>query len=442
VNIKHLAILAFFLVGLPLSDVRAAQILFTPELIVSEEYTDNIFLASKNAEDDYITTTGVNLTGQILSRTAGLELIYNPSYNMFANHTELNYWRHAGTARIWNDFQRNTRLELTDNYLETEDPRDESRYDRTDTTTAIPDIASDSDRQGRTRYRTNIAEARLSHQFGANETIYGGIQHGLHEEIEPPAGVTREDYEKIQPFVGLGYYFTPQFGVEIDGYFSNRNYADRNDREEYFGVGRLLYNFTRNLASYVEYRHTFLDYRENTDNDYHIYAPSIGGRYRFERNAQIRVSVGYYVQDFDNTDVDEEGWTVFSELNKRWDFQSTYIDLTGGSGYEIDDTGMVDHGLNIYYMGRLEVGYNFTARLLGAVFGGYRYDDFPDERPQRTDHAYNIGARIQYQILQWMRLGLTYNHRNVTSDIEAEEYTENSVIFTITVAPSAPFRLN
>jgi hypothetical protein len=41
-----------------------------------------------------------------------------------------------------------------------------------------------------------------------------------------------------------------------------------------------------------------------------------------------------------------------------------------------------------------------------------------------------------------MRLGLTYNHRNVTSDIEAEEYTENSVIFTITVAPSAPFRLN
>ena len=104
--------------------VFAAQFLFVPELTVGVEYTDNIFLTPTNEVDDFITTTGLRLTGQILGRTAGLELTYNPSFSAFADNSDFNFWRHAGRLYTWNDLRRSTRISLSNDYLETENPRD------------------------------------------------------------------------------------------------------------------------------------------------------------------------------------------------------------------------------------------------------------------------------------------------------------------------------
>ena len=423
---------------------HAAQVLFTPVLRVSEEYSDNIYLAPENEEDDYINTVSLDMTLQVLGRTAGMELNLNPALVSFANHSELNYWRYAARAHLWNDLSRNTRVEITDDYLETEDPLDESADFTPDDPTTGPVIGTDESRRDRNRYRTNITEGRLSHQFGARDNVYVSLLYGLLEDIDPQDNEEVDDYTNWQPSLGLAYWFAQRWGVELNGYYSARDYTDENDREEYTGYLRLLHQLGQRFSGFVEYRHTYLNFDEETDYDFNLYAPSAGIIYQFENTANITVGGGYYRQEFEDADdeEDEEGWFVFSQIYKRWAFQSSHIDLTGMSGYRIDDRGAEDLGLNIYYAGRLELGHRFTQHLSASVYGSYRYDEYPNDIPVRIDRTVDSGSEIAYQALRWLNVSLAYNYRDVSSDIETEEYTENSVVLMFTITPTTPYRLN
>ena len=425
--------------------IHAAQLLFLPEIIVSEEYSDNIFLTPSNEEDDFITSTGLSLTGQILGRTAGLELNYNPSYSVFADFSDLNFWRHAGRIRAWNDFRRNTRLSLTNDYLETESPRDAVLIG-TDPL-GQPLVGVDLNRQGRTRYRRNTAEASLTHQFGAKNNIYSTLRYSLLEDIDTFEDVPVDDYTFWEPMLGLEYWFAQRWGFQFDGFYSVRDYDNRNDREEYTGTARILNSISRTLSAFVEYRHTFLDYdNDEQDSDFTVYAPAVGIRYQFQENAHVMISGGYYIQKFDNDELveddTEEGFLLNSEIFKRWNLRRAFIDLTGRSGYGVQDRGVEDLGFNIYYEGRLGFGYNFTPRISSSIFAAYRYDEFPDREPTRTDDSISAGASINYQVLRWMNAGLLYNYRDFRSDIETEEYTENSIMLRVNLVPTRPISFN
>ena len=85
----------------------AARVNFTPELFVSEEYTDNLFLDYDDDAkvDDFITTAGLSLTLEVLGQTDGLEVNYTPSYSTFADNDDLDYWRHSARLRYLARFQ-------------------------------------------------------------------------------------------------------------------------------------------------------------------------------------------------------------------------------------------------------------------------------------------------------------------------------------------------
>ncbi len=425
------------------ASTQAAQFLFTPELNISEEYSDNIFLANENETEDFITTTGLNLTGEVLVRTAGLRLNYLPSYSMFADNEDLDYWRHSASLTVWDDISRRTRIEFNNTYLETEDPRDNSEEIELEDPLIGPVIDVDLNRRGRNRYRRNVAEARLTNQFGANDQVYAAVEYSLLRDLDTFPDEPVDDYDIWKPSFGLDYWFTVRWGLELEGYYSDRDYVDQDDREEYSGTMRLLHNFTRHLSGFVEYRHTMLDFdQEIDDEDYQIYEPSIGVRYQFQETAHIMLSGGYYIQDFDRTDQNEEGFVVNSSIYKRWAFPTGFIDLTGSSGYDIEDTGTQDLGLNIYYSARLDLTKNFTSIFTGNAFGAFRYDDYPNTIPERTDKAVNAGASLGYQALQWMNIGLTYNYVQFISDEETREYTENSILLSVNIASPRPLRLN
>jgi hypothetical protein len=168
----------------------------------------------------------------------------------------------------------------------------------------------------------------------------------------------------------------------------------------------------------------------------------VGFRYQFEQSAHILLGAGYIVQDIDNQDDTEDYWGVNAELYKRWALRSSYIDLTGLGGYDIDDTGSQDLGFTIFYVGRVAAGHHFTPRFSAEANASYRYQDYPNQVPERTDNIIDAGAGLNYQVLPWMHLGLTYRYRDFNSDIPTEEYTENSVFFSISMRPTAPYRWN
>ncbi|MCJ8502120.1 outer membrane beta-barrel protein [Desulfatitalea alkaliphila] len=430
----------FLLMAAP---TNAAQFLFTPELAAGVEYTDNLFLTPTNEVDDFITTVGLTLTGQLLGRTAGLELIYNPSYSFFADNQDLDFLRHVARVYTWKDLRRNTRLSLANDYLETENPRDTSLDFAPDDPTEGPVIGEDLTRRGRTRYRVNTTEGRLDHQYGARNTFYTALSYSFLQDIDTTPGTTVADHRIWEPALGIEHWFTQRWGVTLDGYYSHRDYVDENDRQEYNGALSLMRSFTPTLTGFVGYRHTVLYFDEPTDEDYQIYYPNAGMRYQFQENASISIAGGYLIQEFRDSDTpNEEGFVVEAALFKRWPFRSGHIELTGGSGYRIDDTGAEVRGLNIYYEGGLGLLYNLTRRISATAYGAYRYDDYPNDTPELSEQTIGAGAGIGYQALQWMNIGLTYSYRQRLSDIPTEEYTENSVMLVITMSPTRPYRWN
>ncbi|MCP4748632.1 MAG: outer membrane beta-barrel protein [Desulfobacteraceae bacterium] len=433
-----LVALILTIMGLFSNNLYAAQVLFSPELRLSEEYTDNLFLTYQDTEADFITTAGLGLDLQILGQTSGLELIYNPSYSAFTDNPDMDYWRYYARGRAWKDFKR-TRLELVNDYLETEDPRDPSEDFTPDDLTAAPLIDLDLTSRGRNRYRRNATTLSLTNQFGANDSIYLAMQHGYRENLDIVIGEPVSDYTFWQPSGEAGYWATRRLGVELEGYYSVRDYEYFTDRNELNAAIRFLYAFNSALSSFVEGRYTYLDYAGSRNSDYEIYSPLAGFRYQFEQEANISVAVGYYIQDYKAPyRENEEGLHVDSEIYKRWRFSQNHITLVGGSGYEIEDMGTQDLGLNLYYTMRMEIDHDFSRRVTGSIFGGYLHDDYVNEN--RIDKTITAGAQLSCQAFSWMNIDLRYEYTDLISDAELEQYTENSVILIFTLGPAIPYR--
>lgn len=423
--------------------VHAAQVYFTPEPVFSGSYTDNLFLESENEDWDFITVAGINLTNEILWRRAGIRLNYSPSYNMYTEHESLDYWRHAATLNTWKIIQRSTRLEINDTYLRSNDPLDESVSDAEPGGPQGPDIEVDPNRRGRGEYYTNVAEARLSHQFGAEDDVFIAVQHRVYRDVDPLPNTPVANYDTVAPSLGLVFHFSQEWSTELDADYEDTQYTDRNDRNEYNAEIRFLYGFSRNVSGFCSYRHTILRFdldEAQNDENYDVYSPSVGIRYEISDRVRIEIAAAYYTQKFDHSE-DEEGYFVNSDMDARWQFRTSYVSLSGGSGYDIDDDATADNRLNIYGRLRLGAGYNFSQHVEGSIHGRYRYDEFPNEEPVRLRHTAGAGAALNWQAAQWVDLNLSCDYSNVNSDDASEEYSETRAMLTVRIHPANPYRM-
>jgi hypothetical protein len=436
----------FLLSAILVDAAFSAQFNFTPGVILSEQYTDNLFLDPSNEQEDYIHTAGVSLSGEALWRTAGIQLTYAPSYSWFSEHSDQNNWRHAVDFVSWVDLSRSTRIDLTDSYLRTSIPNDQSAIlQAANNPLAQPLIQVDQNRRGLREYYTNVSDLVLTNNFGVNDSVYLGGRYRILRDVDAPLpGTISNEYDIVEPRAGITYWFTPNWGGQLDLVYSDRNYKERNDRTQSDAKARLNRRFSRNLTGFVAYRHTYLDYSDDTLNsDVTIYEPTLGFTYLLDQNTTVTIGGGYYFQNFDNNAIkDEEGFIVDAEIFKGVLFRRGRIDFIGRSGYTINDQGVEDLGLDLYYQGQINASYSFTQNFSGILGGSYRYDDYPNNVPSRTDKTIQANAGFSYQAYSWMLLALTYRYTDLSSDVAANEYIENSVLLTINMTPSNPIHLN
>jgi opacity protein-like surface antigen len=448
-HINTIAIALIFLASPCLAKIASsAQINFTPSMTASEEYNDNVELDPDNETSDNITTVGIGLEGEILWRTAGIQMTYEPSKVWYQDNDEWDYWRHLASGNVWYNLGRNTRVGVRNTYLRTADPTDDSGLVDPDAPLGGSDVESDLNRQGVEKYYNNVTIATLSHQFGARDTVDLEYSYSVLRNINAPPDSDREEHDISDIGTALSYWFSAQWGTELEGSFSNRNLDPSEDREVYDGSGRVLYSFTRNFDGFIGYRQTFTDYEDEIDNtDYTIYQPEIGIRYQFGPNSYARIGLGYFIQNKDSSDnpeiddSDNQGFILNSEVYREWSFRRGSISLLTLSGYEQDDAGSEDNGLNVYYEGGVDANYALLRRLTANASAGYRWDDYPDQEPSRTDKTFTAGVGIEYQPLTWMTSRLEYEYLDRDSDEEEDEYTQNRVFFSIILTPEQAFRL-
>ncbi len=430
------------------SNAAGFQATFLPRMSVSGEYTDNYFLLEDAEEDEFITVISLGFTTELLWQHSGIEISYDPAYAIYNEFSENDTWRHTALLYGWSDLTRNSRLEIRNAFVRTEDPfgEEDIYYLRSDD----PAIGADPTlRTSREPYIRNIASLRFTNQFGENDSFYLEYAYGILENEDE----TLEDNSRHIPSAGLTYWFTPRWGSEIIVSYIKAEY----DREDGFigipsddfnawdGNIRLIKRFSRQLEGHLAYTHIYVDF-EKTEEDYQIYNPYIGFNYEVAQDKRIDVDVGYFVQDYDEQIEgrdDKSGPTADVVFEKT--FQRGSVSLAGSGGYDGAYFGAESLGLSIFYEAGLEAEYNLTRRVTGDIFGSYRQDKYEDEDPVRRDKTTRGGVGLTYEYERWLSSNINfsirveYSYRNFDST-DPIDYVENRGLLSITLTRSQPYR--
>ncbi len=428
-------IMCFLSISLPISTTNAYQATFHPRLTLSTEYTDNLERENEDEQDDIITVVSPGFTLSIFGQTQGIDLSYDPAYAWYQENSENNTLRHTANLGMWKQATRNTRLYFNDAFLYTEDPGAEDRD------------ADAEDRQGRDIYYTNTATVGMTNQFGPSDVFTLEYNYRILESDDD----TEDDSVEHNPTASLTYYPFRHFGTETSFSFSQTDYDNSDDDIEsdddydYYDASiRLIQRLSRTFSGFVGYSYSFMDYVDNEDENYELYYPNIGFSYEREEIANIHVSVGYLVIDYEEETEgleDDKRWQVNGDISRIWQFRTASLNITGASGYDQPSFDQDDLGLRIYYDAGAVFNHEFFRDISYEINGGYRLDHYIDINPERKDKTTTAGVGLIFSRIEFMTARIDYAYRNVTSDESEEEYTENRFTFTIVLTPRNPIYL-
>jgi hypothetical protein len=417
------------------STTNAYQATFHPRLTLTAEYTDNVERDSEDEEDDIIGTVSPGFTLSIFGQTQGLNLDYDPAYAWYRDDSDANTLRHSAALEIWKQATRNTRLYFNDAFLYTEDPGAED------------DDPDAEDRQGRDIYYTNTATIGMTNQFGPLDVLTLEYNYRVLESDDE----TEDDSVEHNPTASLTYYPFRTLGTETSLSYSRTDYDNgdddiepEDDYKNYFGSTRLIKQFSRTLSGFAGYEYTFMDYVDNEDENYEVHFPNTGFSYEREDIVNINVSVGYLIIDREEETEgleDDKRLQVNGDISRTWQFRTAVLNVTGASGYDQPSFDEDDLGLRLYYEGAAVFNHEFLRDISYEVNGGYRLDHYIDVNPERKDKTTTAGVGLIFNRIEYMTARVDYAYRDVASDENVDEYTENRVSLTIVLTPRNPIYL-
>ena len=440
----------------------AAQFLFTPRATVTEKFSDNIYLTKNDKEDDFITTPLVGFTLELPGQTTGLSLSYDGGYNFYAKNNENDSWQHNAVGSFWHNFTRETRLELNNAFVYAQDP-----LGNQDVVNQQGDVVAPGDysrRTGLNTYYRDYSTATLTHQFGLENSIYGQFIYGFLKNKSDQY----QDSQEISPSVGMTYWWSTWTGIELgadylrglysggQGATNTQNTQDGTDQDDFYQVSgrvRLNHRLSPQFGIYEQYRQIYRNYDGNqagqvqagTDGqlnqDYLVYAPSVGVFYQFDPTLTASLGVGYFYQQVQNGK-DQQGPFPTADINKLWDYQTWSIRTRGSSGIGSQDFSADNQGFNRYAQTDITGQYNFTRQFYGEASFLYRYSDYINGEDDEVDHYIRPQVGLGYKVFRWMDVKLSYSYNKfIATNNSEDDYAENSVLLSVTLQPDQPWRL-
>ena len=441
--------------------VLEAKITLNPVVSTGVEYTDNLFLSSKDEEDEFITTVSLGLTFSILEKLRGVEIEYEPTYSIYGRYDEKNTLRHKAGIFAWNDFDKFTRLEFVNRFLLTEDPLAVNHLKR-DGQVIIP--GDTTERRSREKYYTNTSILTLKKLFSKKNEATASILYSFLENDDP----TASDNRRFEPSATLTYWFGQKSGMDAKAAYTIGKFDDElydaaqsevsNDFENWYGSIRYFMRINASFSVFCKYDHLFRDYDDDTSMqngniDYQVYHPMVGASYVYKEFLNMNIALGYAYQDEDGGD-DTEGITADTQVVANWPFKRGRFSVEVDSGIDQNDFGAEQVGLEYYANLRCTASYEFFKDLSGEVSGGVRYlDGFGDDSGngygKRT--TYTFGPGLTYlPSHRWVEMKASYRFTRFDGDSggndspgqsSADDYSENRFWLEIILKPEIPWRL-
>jgi len=403
---------------------------FTPKLSVKGEYSDNILLENDDLkEDDVVTTITPGFTAELIGKKGDAKISYDPSYAFYDQFDEFNGWRHRVQFSGMYMTTKNTRLDVRDNFLYTEDPE---RYsDLAEVRTEDPTLPIDtSERKTRRIYKTNYASVGLNHQFGEYHSFRLGYSHHLLSNDDP----VYEDKQNHNAGAGLTYWFGPKWGFDVNGSYMRGEFEVSDNVNEYQGSVSLLKRFGKHFIGHIRYSHLVVNYDGESGDDT-TYIPTIGFKYDIEKDISLIADVGYFYTD---SELRENTSNAIGDLRLIKRFEHGKLNLAVLGGYDYDLYGAETNGYGEYYEVSISLSHQLAKHLNSNIFGSYRDTKYKDQN-DREEKTPTVGLGLSWQALEWMDIWLNYRFRSVDSTIDTGDYDENRVSVGIKVFPTVPF---
>ena len=390
---------------------------FVPSVSITEEYTDNYNQTQNNKDDEFSTIYGADFSFGIIDKNASLFLTYAPEYTDYDTHDESDAWRHEISLEGQIQASKRTSFTLSENFVKD--------LNRTPTTNS------------RVEHDTNTTTAGVLYQFGPRDSLGFDYTYAFDKYKNSSA----DEYQSHNPSASFSYWFTPQYGVNLNTAYEKIEYdISDNDPETWSGDIRFLKAMTRHFDTYISYAHTYTD---QTSGDHTIYNPSIGFDWRPTDDSGINLGIGVLFQEWDNQNSDSSQ-DFFLDLDafKTFEFsRKGTLSITGSSGYAPAGDEAASLGFNIFYRAGVLLSYRLTRRLTGELDGTYAINQYDDPVVNRQDNTLGIGAGLIWAPLQWLSLNLSYRFTDFdTDDAVREDYQENIAMLTISMTPSRPIR--
>ncbi len=381
-------------------NIRFGPVMVHPGFDLKEEYTDNVFLESRNPADDWITTISPGLILQLpfgpAKEEAGvrkasylLQVQYRADIIKYLHHDWIDDVDHLVAGLLNLDFPGGLEFTMDQRYYIGFIPpytKEEPKKDYTESDT----IATVSYRFAG-RYK---AELSYKHEVKDFEKPMMWDYYGKEES---------DNYYRDEVAATLYYRFLPKTSVLFEyGYYQVNN-------EDWVGP--------------------------STDNTNQRVWVGLS----WEPGAKITGTLkgGFTAIRFDDKKGgnDEDNLGVKCELTYEF---SPYNRLTLEGHREILQTYLTtkttpDYG-STYVSSGINFGFrhNFTPKINGSVEGVYENLDFKETGiydKERQDNRYGGGVSTEYKIQDWLLFGLRYNYIYNNSNFAEQKYKENRVMF-------------
>lgn len=408
-NILTTFILLSIFLLLGVQSLKAYVMSYDAHVMVSEEYSDNLYQDPDNEVDDFITVISPGVRSELQWQRTGVSASYDFGYSMYNTYSENDSMRHNASVGGWWDVSSNTQIRVLENYLQSED------------TTAlggqnIGELQEDT-------YKTNTARVDLEHRFGERRQTSLGYGYTTFKND----GDETDNNQSHNVVGSLSYFFSPWIGMEAQFDYTKGLYDFQQDFDEWNGVLRLIRVVSRHLEWNVAYSHTIMTWEgDGAEQDYQVYNPSAGLHYTMENDSFMAANVGYFVQDVKRGN-DEKGLTLDGNIGKTWAFRQGSFNVTGSSGYEDSQLGTDNLGFTIYYGVESGLIYQLHRDVTTAFNARFRNNDYINSNPDRNDKNISALWNLNWLIKPWLRSGLEYSWTNRNSNYDENDYTENKV---------------
>lgn len=405
-----------------------------------------------------------------------LSIRYTPSftYDIEKSNNDID---HNFSLSSYRDFTEKLRLNLSDNFLYSDDP------DLIET-----DISSDYN-SGRRRYLTNTFNLDSRYTYDINSSIGGGYTYKiLRNEDTGPGGY--EDYDKHIADFSLQHYIDASWNMGVTASYTrglfdppDQRIVDRieadlesiaegitdtidttelsNDLSEYRAAVSLGYILTPRKTLRASYDFSGTVYDAILRNDTNLHNLTFSGQYKHSPRLTFDLGGG---PSYEKTETFDANWGYNAHLDLNYDVTiHSAFSASVAKGYSQENFSANnnqlgrDQGLTEFWNWKLDYSHQLQKDINLTLFASYR-----DERQENILHGfvtstedgtdlqsidretfrekslfdkdiYNTGGNLSYSFMQYWTTAINYSFRRQESERVNDSYDEHRIHLTLSV---------